>query len=116
MCAAALMPPKLSPTQLDSKLEALRDYVHAHLAELASVSKRTLKAVFAKQKNYMERNFYQFLYTNERNFTEAQQRHGEETLALLLRYCDSSGDAHPAASSKRRQSDRSRCAIKHHIR
>ena len=106
------MPPKLSPTQFDSK----RDYVHAHLAELASVSKRTLKAVFAKQKNYMERNFHQFLSTNERNFTEAQQRHGEETLALLLRYCDSSGDAHPAASSKRRQSDRSRSETKLHIR
>ena len=110
------MPPKLSPTQLDSKLEALRDYVHAHLVELASVSKRTLKAVFAKQRNYMERNFYNFLYTNEKRFTEAQQRHGEKTLALLLRYCDSSGDAHPAASSKRRQSDRSRSARKLHIR
>ena len=53
------MPPKLSPTQLDSKLEALRDHVHAHLVELASVSKRTLKAVFAKRKNYMD-----FFYTN----------------------------------------------------
>ena len=70
------MPPKLSPKQLDSKLEALRDFVHAHLAELASVSKRTLKAVFAKQRNYMQRNFHNFLYTNEKRVTEAQQRHG----------------------------------------
>ena len=85
MCAAALMSPKLSPTQLDNKLETLRDYVHAHFAELASVSKRTLKAVFAKQRNNMERIFYNFLYTNEKRFTEAQQRHGEKTLVLLLR-------------------------------
>ena len=51
----------------------------------------------------------------KKRFTEAQQRHGEKMLVLLLRYCDSSGESHPAASRKRRQSDRSRSARKLHI-
>ena len=116
------MAPKLSPAQLDSKLKALRDYVRAHLADLASGGKRSLKAVFAKQGNAAETLFYKFLHNNEKRFSEAQQRHGDETLALLLRHCESSGDAHSAArtsrsvaSSSGRQPDRSRSARRHRV-
>ena len=43
--------------QLDNKHEALRDYVSAHLDDLATVSSRSLKAVFARQRNSTERSF-----------------------------------------------------------
>ena len=83
--------------QLDNKLEALRDYVSAHLDDLATVSSRSLKAVFARQRNSTERSFYKFLWSSAKRFTEAQRSHGDETLALLLHHRESSGDAHTVA-------------------
>ena len=68
--------------QLDNKLEALRDYVSAHLDDLATVSSRSLKAVFARQRNSTERSFYKFLWSSAKRFTEAQRSHGDATLAL----------------------------------
>ena len=72
--------------QLDNKLEALRDYVSAHLDDLATVSSRSLKAVFAGQRNSTERSFYKFLWSSAKRFTEAQRSHGDGTLALLLHH------------------------------
>ena len=109
------MPPKLSSTQLDSKLEALRDYVCAHLDDAASVSSRNLQAVFARQRNFMERNFYKFLWASAGRFTEAQRSHGDETLALLLRHRESSGDAHSGARTAAAKAKRGRqsCSSRH---
>ena len=71
------MAPKLSPTQLDSKLDSLRDDVRAHLTGLAARGKRSPKAVLAKQKNAAEMHFYGPLRHDEKHFTEAQQCRGE---------------------------------------
>ena len=86
-------------TQLDHKLEALRDYVSAHLDDLATVSSRSLKAVFARQRNSTERSFYKFLWSSAKRFTEAQRSQGDRTLALLLHHRESRGDAYTVAKT-----------------
>ena len=93
------MPPKLTSMQLDNKLDALHDYVSAHLDDLASVSRRSLKAVFARQRNSTERSFYKFLWSSAKRFTEAQRSQGDRTLALLLQHRESMGDAYTVANN-----------------
>ncbi len=44
-------------SHLDGKLEALRDYVRAHLADLASGDKGYLKAVFANMRNVAQQRY-----------------------------------------------------------
>ena len=122
------MPPKLTSLQLDNKLDALHDYVSAHLDDLASVSSRSLKAVFARQRNSTGRSFYKFLSASAGRFTEAQRGHGDGTLALLLHHRESSGDAYTVAknaaakekralqsNSGRRQLNRSNKARRLHL-
>ena len=93
----AVMPPKLSEARIDSKLNALREYVLDHLEDLASRDNSCLKTVFAKRRNDEEASFYLFLYKNEARFTETQRRHMHETLAMLAQRCESSSGARPVA-------------------
>ena len=91
------MPPKLD---IDVKLKQLRSYIAANLSQLASGDRTTLKAIFAarKRESNADANFYKFLWSNERTFTDAQRAHAEETMALVNRHRANSGDAHPAAA------------------
>ena len=91
------MPPKLD---IDVKLKQLRGYIAANLSQLASGDRTTLKAIFAarKRESNADANFYKFLWSNERTFTDAQRAHAEETMAMVNRHRANSGDAHPAAA------------------
>lgn len=97
------MPPKLD---IDVKLEQLRGYIAANLSQLASVDRTTLQAIFAarKRESNADANFYRFLWSNERTFTDAQRAHAEETMALVNKHRANSGDAHPGAAVGRENS------------
>ncbi len=65
------MPPKADP---DVKLEQMRSYVAAHVAELASSKKATLKDMFAAQTNSDEASFYFFCGRNSRTSQMLSER------------------------------------------
>ena len=92
------MPPKLSPAQIDDKLNDIRQYVREHREELATRGGSCLKFAFAAQRNDVETRFYLFMYKNEERFTYSQRQH-VQTFAMLEQHRGSGEDAERAVSS-----------------
>ena len=63
------MPPKLSPVQIDEKLENLHEFVRVHVGLLASRNGASLRACLRQTASAEERRLYKLLVKSEEEYT-----------------------------------------------
>ena len=77
------MAPKLSPVQIDEKLERLHESVCDHVGLLASRNGASLRACLRQTASAEESRWYQFLCKNANAFSESQNDRVRRAYALL---------------------------------
>ena len=77
------MPPKLSPVQIDEKLERLHESVCDHVGLLAGRNGASLRACLRQTASAEESRWYQFLCKNANAFSESQNDRVRRAYALL---------------------------------
>ena len=77
------MAPKLSPVQIDEKLERLHEFVCDHVGLLASRNGASLRACLRQTASAEDSRWYKFLCKNANAFSESQNDRVRRAYAIL---------------------------------